>query len=458
MESNCVQDGDGEMMGDVELEGPTEPTGKIMKRKNYCYNSRPMNKKQKRNLWILAWLGVAYFVLLLFPNTFMRGSDNPLVYLHTDEYVVYPSLERMFQFGPTLNTAWGRIIIHGEYHYGYPFFFFSWLTLLPLRLIEGQAFFDNIQRNIFLLRQLTCVLPMILTAGVMTFVMTELRKTWQAVFTFLFILTIPAVVGNVTQWWHPDALMMLAVALTFLFLKLDHQRLGSYFTLAAAACAMAASIKLMGFFFFLAIPLYITLAWRKAKFSINKTFWAATRFVLVMVVVIIMTNPFLFYQGPRNDMLAIQAQKTQELRFGYHHEESIYYQLGPQYWRWTIETSYGAPYFPMLLLVTLIVSAVTQPEDVNRWVLLAWVVPIGVYLLWFVSPKPDHYLLPLMLPLYATVTGVFELLGRIEKAPQNWIRRTAYIAGSLWVIMLVFQFVWQVNTVYAWYWDYLRVG
>ncbi len=417
-----------------------------------------MDKKQRRNLWILAGMGVIYFVLLLAPNAYMRGSDNPLVYLHTDEYVVYPSLERMFDFGPTLSTAWGRIIIHGEYHYGYPFFFISWLTLLPLRLIEGQAFFENVQRNIFLLRQLTCVLPMILTAGVMTYVMTELRKLWQAVFTFVFILTIPAVVGNVTQWWHPDALMMLMVALTFLFLKLDKQRLGSYFYLAAAACGMAASIKLTGFFFFLAIPLYIVMVWRAKKLAWAQALRAAAGFVVVMAVVIVVTNPFLFYEGPRNDMLAIQAYKTQELRYGYAHEESIYYRLGPQYWQWTVETSYGSVDFPLLLLGVLTLRVLAQPKDTNKWALLAWILPMGVYLMWFVSPKPDHYLLPVMLPLYATVTGAFDLAGRIAKAPQNWARWTAYAAGALWAFQSLYQFVWQINTVYAWYLDYFIVG
>ena len=73
-----------------------------------------MEVKQKKSFWLLVVIGTVYFVLLLFPNMFMRGSDNPLVYMHTDEYVVYPSLEKMFRFCPTLSTAWGRIIIHGE--------------------------------------------------------------------------------------------------------------------------------------------------------------------------------------------------------------------------------------------------------------------------------------------------------------------------------------------------------
>jgi len=433
-------------------------TEKAVEGKNNCYNSSLMTRQQKKNLWILVAIGAAYFLLLLFPNAFTSGSENPQADLHRDEIVVYPSLERMFDFGPTLSTAWGRIIIHSEYHYGYPFFFLSWLVLLPLRLIEGQAFFGQMQRNIFLLRQLTCVVPMILTAGVMTYVTTELHKTWQAVFTFVFILTTPAIVGNVTQWWHPDALMMLAVALTFLFLKLDRLRLGSYFYLAASACGMAASIKLTGFFFFLAIPIYIVIVWRRQDLQIKKALRAAVGFVLVMAAVIVITNPFLFYEGPRNDMLAIQAYKTQELRYGYGHEENIYYQLGPQFWQWTVETSYGSVAFALMLLGVLALSALAQPKDVNRWVLLAWIIPMGIYLMWFVSPKPDHYLLPVMLPLYATVLYAFELLARFAGGPVKWVRCMAYIAGVVWAFLVLFQFVWQINTVYAWYLAYFNVG
>jgi len=297
-----------------------------------------------------------------------------------------------------------------------------------------------------------------LTAGVMTYVTTELRRTWQAVFTFVFILTIPAVVGNVTQWWHPDALMMLMVALTFLFLKLDKMRLGSYFYLAAGAVGMAASIKLVGFFFFLAIPLYILIVWRRKGLPFKKALRAAAGFVLVMAAVIVLSNPFLFYEGPRNDMLAIQAYKAQELRYGYDHEENIYYRLGPQYWRWTIETSYGSVDFPLMLLGVLALSVIANPKDTDGWMLLAWMIPMGIYLMWFVSPKPDHYLLPVMLPLYATVTVTFDLLEKIAKAPPKWAKWIAYTAGALWIFLAGYQFVWQINDVYERYLAYFIVG
>jgi len=284
-----------------------------------------MDKNQKRNLRILTLVGIIYFILFIFPNASTMGSDNPIVYLDRDEFVTYPIVERMLDFGPDLSTTWGRLIIYGDYHYGYPFYFLSMLTLLPLRLIQGTGFYDHTKINILILRQVISVLPMVLTAGVFAYVITHFRKLWASLFIFLFILTIPAVVRNNMHWWHPDALMVLAIALTFLFLDMDEYRLGKYFLFAAAACGMASAIKLMGFFFFLTIPVYLLLVWRRRGVGFKKVILSGVLFVGVMLLVIVLSNPFLFYKGPREDMLAIQSQKTDALSEGYTHEESLYY-------------------------------------------------------------------------------------------------------------------------------------
>jgi len=398
-----------------------------------------MDKIQKRNFRIVLVLGILYFVLFIFPNIYMRGSDNPIVFMHKDEFVTYPIVERMLDFSPDLSISWGRLIIYGDYHYGYPFYFFSFLMLLPLRLIQGLDFFTHPDTNIFVLRQMVSTLPMILAAGVLTFVVTRFRKLGHTLFTFIFLLFIPAVVRNNMHWWHPDALMMLAIALTFLFLQLDDFRLGKYFYLAAAACGMASAIKLMGFFFFLTVPLYLLFAWRVKKLLFKKILLSAVLFVGVMALVILLSNPFLFYEIPRNEMWAIQTGKSEELSSGYSHEESGDYALGPQYWDWTIIVSYGNPYFVILLLVILITAAIIEPERHMLWLMLVWIIPIGIYLMWFVAPKPDHYLLPLMLPLYATVTVGIDLTQQYFSSSNKWVRRAAYAGEILFMIMLMRQ-------------------
>lgn len=404
-----------------------------------------MNIIQKRNLRIIIAVGILYFILFIIPNAATMGSNNPKVYLDRDEFVTYPIVERMLDFGHDLSENWGRLIIYGDYHYGYPFYFLSMLILLPVRYIQGTSFFEHPEINILILRQMISVLPMILTAGVLTYVLTHFRKLWASLFTFLFILTIPAVVRNNMHWWHPDALMMLSIALTFLFLDLDEYQLGKYFRFAAAACGMASAIKLMGFFFFLAIPVYLLIARQKKKFDLKKIAAAGIIFIVVMLIVIAVSNPFLFYKGPREEMLAIQAQKSDELTEGYSHEESVDYSLGPQYWRGTLSVSYGDPNFPVLLLLMLALAGIVSVKKEPYWILLAWIVPIGIYLMWFVAPKPDHYLLPYLIPLYSTVLVGFDMLSAGWASENRWARWTAFTGSALFGLILFAQIAFHIT-------------
>lgn len=405
-----------------------------------------MDINQKRNLRVVALVGILYFILFIFPNASTMGADNPIVYLHTDEFVTYPIVKRMLNFSTDVSVTWGRLIIYGDYHYGYPFYFLSMLTLLPLRIIQGTGFYSHTQVNILVLRQIISVLPMILTAGVLTYVLTHFRKLWVSLFTFLFLLTIPAVVRNNMHWWHPDALMMLTIALTFLFLDLDKYRLGKYFLLAAAACGMASAIKLTGFFFFVTIPVYLLFAWRRRREAFKRIILSGLLFVGIMLIVIVLSNPFLFYRGPREEMLAIQSLKSEELSEGYTHEESPNYSLGPKYWRGTLTVSYGDPNFPVLLLLLLVLAGASIPGKDIYWLLLAWIIPIGIYLMWFVAPKPDHYLLPLLIPLYATAANGIEIFTSGWTSEKRWVRWAAYAGCATYALILLAQCVFHITT------------
>ena len=416
-----------------------------------------MDINQKRNLRVIALVGILYFILFFFPNASTMGSDNPIVYLHKDEYVTYPIVERMLESSPNLSEAWGRLIIYGDYHYGYLFYFLSMLTLLPLRIIQGADFYNHTEVNILILRQMINVLPMIMTAGVLTYVLTHFRKLWASLFTFLFILTIPAVVRQNMHWWHPDALMMLAIALTFLFLDLDEYRLGKYFHLAAAACGLASAIKMFGIFFFLTIPVYLLLAWRRRGVVFKRIILSGLLYVGIMLIVIVLSNPFLFYKGPREDMLAIQSQKSVELSEGYTHEESLYYSLGPEYWRWTLTTYYGDPNFIVLLFWLFSLAGAAIPDRDIYWLLLAWIVPVGIYLMWFVSPKPDHYLLPLLIPLYATVTIGIEIFTLGWTNEKKWVRWAAYAGCAVYALILLNQCIFHISTDIHQYAEYFKL-
>ena len=412
-----------------------------------------MDKTQKITLRALILLGLIYFVIFIFPNASTMGSDNPVVYLHKDEAMIYPPIERMLRLEGSLSNIWGSLIVYGEYHYGYPFFFLSALVLLPLRLIRGPEFIHDLPLNFLILRQLINVLPMILTAGLLAWVQTHFKSLWKSVFIFLFILTIPAVVRSNMHWWHPDSLMLLSIALTFFFLDKDEFRLGRHFYFAAMACGMASAIKLYGFFFFLAIPLYLLFAWRRQKLPIKRILIAGGLFVLVMALTIVLSNPFLFYGPPREEMLAIQRYKTVELAEGYSHEESIYYSLGPKYWRWTLNTSYGKPWRLEGLFLLLILGCFFGGwENLNRTI-LAWALPIGIYVLWFVSPKPDHYLLPLMVPM---TSAVLTLINTIEPwlGEKGWKQYAGWGLAILFVVFVAPQLFFHMSQSYTLYMDF----
>ena len=404
-----------------------------------------MDKTQKKNLLILAVLGAVYFILFIFPNASTLGSDNPQVYLHKDEYVIYPVVERMLLLEGSFSNIWGRLIIYGDYTYGYPFYFLSSLALLPLRLINGEKFFSQLPLNILILRQAINILPIILTAGIFSYLQTKFRSTWKSIFVFLFLLTIPAVVRSNIHWWHPDSLMLLAIALTFLFLDLDKMRLGKNFYLAAAACGLAAGIKLSGFFFVLAIPFYLLICCIKSGHPLKKIILAGVGFVLVMALAILLSNPFLFYEVPRQEMLARQGEKAGELASGYAHEESLYFRTAPRYWRWTLRQWYGRPWMIDLLYAALLFGSVWGDKKTANQLITAWTIPLGVYLLWFVAPKPDHYLLPLLIPVYSAVlTPVPAILEDASKF--SGLRRVfAFLRGAIYAGLIGFQLYFHLS-------------
>jgi len=367
--------------------------------------SLPEEKAFRISFWVLVILGVLYFLWFIPPNAQGAANSHDLLLTCGDEYITYPYVEHMMQPSQNIHEFWWRLIIYGDYIYGYPFYFFSFLVLLPARLLAGEQFFSQMQINILILRQFISVLPIILAAGFLTYLQTRFRSVWKTLFLFIFLLSIPAVVRQNVQWWHPDALTILFVVLTFFFLDRDELRLGKNFYLAAVMCGLAAATKLMGFFFFLTIPLYIVIAWAKKKTAVSRIAVSAASFVLVMGLAILLSNPFLFYSSQRQKMLEIQAQKQVIMDQGFAHDDPQYYQKGPYFWQWTLEKWYGRRELLIFLGMSLLAACWWGRETRLNLLILAWCLPLSVYLLYFVAPKPDHYWLPIMFPLFSSILG-----------------------------------------------------
>lgn len=405
-----------------------------------------MSAKQRRVFLVIAAIGLVYFCLFFYPNSFGARSDAILLESSQDEFVTYPNVLRILTPGETFFDARANLFLYEDYHYGYPFYALSALVLLPVRLIYGDGMAGHMQLNLLLLRQFISLLPMLLAAGLLVYLQTRFQSLFRSVALFLFLLTIRGVVRNHIWWWHPDALTVLAAVLTIFFLDRDRLRFGRNFYLAAAFCGLSVAIKLLGLFFFLTIPAFLLAGLRMKRIRLPNMLLAGTVFVLVMLAATVFSNPFLFSDEQRARMVEIQTEKTQELRYGYAHDDPTYYAKGPQWWVATLEKWYAAPLFLLFLFGSLVAGCFWGPRQYLHRILLTWVVPYSIYLLYFVAVKPDHYWLPVMLPLFSCAFSLFDVLAHFKarlsrpllaRAP----RLTIYsLASALVVLLLVGQF------------------
>ncbi len=332
-----------------------------------------------------------------------------------DEPITYPYVVRMVTPAKDLREFVNRWMIYGDYHYGYPFYFFSSVVVVPVVWAQGALFTNFTQLNLLLLRQLISVLPMILAAGLLVFAQTRFQSIWKSILLFGLLLSIRGVIRANIQWWHPDALSVLAVVLTLVFLAWDRLRFGKYFLLAALACGFAAGIKLAGFFFAPAVALVLLAGLLRKKLSLAQAALKAFLFLAVMIATLLITNPFLINSGARQEMLNIQMEKTQVFDQGYG-DNNPDYQKGPQFWEWTLSTWFAQPWLLGFLTLSLLAGCFWGPEPLLNRLILAWIVPYSIYLFWFVAVKPDQYWLPVMLPLYS---AALNLLHGLPKSIKN---------------------------------------
>ena len=384
--------------------------------------------EDKRNfrlsLWILIGMGVVYFLLMIPPN--LRGAMDTSHFISGDETITYPYVVNMLQPSTDIhNLAW-RMIIYGDYHYGYPFYLVSFLSLLPLRLASGDAFFNNTQLNLLILRQAISVLPMIVAIGVLVYLQTRFRKPRVVAVLGLFLFSIPGVVRQDIQWWHPDAMTVLAVVLTIFFLDRDRLRFGRNFWLAAVFCGLATAIKLQGIFFVLTIPSYLLVGLVKMKFGLRRAVLLGLSFVVLMSAVVAVSNPFLLYQSQREKLVRVQTEKQNEIALGYPTGDPATYQKGPQFWEWTLNRMYGSTPLLLLLAAGLVAGCIWGSRRGLHLLVLSWSIPLTLYLFYFVAPKPDHYWLPVMLPLFSTIASPLEqLFSAWQSSPRRGVKLAA---------------------------------
>jgi hypothetical protein len=400
-----------------------------------------MTRQQKKVLLLLIGLGAAYFILFLFPNLTGAKDENMLTVFSVDEYAQYSHVLHMLTPGNTLMESLHNFLVYVHYFYGYPFYFLSAVSILPLKLIYGAGWTSHTQAIVTVMRQVVSVLPMLLAAGVLVWMRTRFQSAWKAAALFLLILSIPGLVLN-NLWWHTDSLGVLFMVVVFFFLDRDDQHFGRNFFLAAAACGLSTGIKYFGLYFFLAIPIYLVWGLVTHKIAWKRTILYAALFVLVMAAALVASNPLLLLPQERAEIIATQTLQFHQITHGMLLRDTqplFNWNNYPDVFR----TFYGELLFILLALGGLVYGL---GRSQRRWLealILAWILPL-TYMAEFTGTKRVHYLLPVVVLVVAGLANWFYLDGGEKNAKffslrawRKWLPYTAALVIAVQVVLFV---------------------
>lgn len=356
---------------------------------------------------IILFLCILIFLFTAVVNLKGTQDAHMLSLLSADESIQYPYLTHMLSGGSSIFETVKNFVAYQHYFYGYPFYLYSAATILPVRITAGANFAEQVQVNLFLLRQMVSVLPMLLVIIILVYLQTGFQDSLKSSALFLILATIPAVTRNDVWFWHPDALALLGIAGAFYFLNKDHFEFGKFFLYAAAACGLSAGTKVIGAFFFLAVLVYLGIAKKQRSLPWQFILKKGLVFLLVFLLIFLITNPLLLIPQTRTQILKIQAQQNYFVREGWTDEDV--YQTGLTAWLPYFNEWYGNIFTLSFLIFSLIYGILCGKHRLMNALLLAWSIPYSIYLIFFVAVKPFHYPLPLMIPLFSAALNIFSV-------------------------------------------------
>ncbi|MBL8101273.1 MAG: hypothetical protein JNM02_01965 [Anaerolineales bacterium] len=356
-------------------------------------------KKSTSVFLLLLLIGVGYFLLFWSPNSTGARDFNMTFIFEQDEPAQYPHVIRRLEIRNTLSQTLYRIFAYQHYYFGFPYYGYSALVLLPVKLLIGL---ENVSINMLLLRQFVSTLPMIAAVTILVYLQTRFESYFKSVFLFLFLLSVPAVVFN-NMWIHPDSLVFLFIALTFLFLDRDDLRFGKNFYWAALFCGFAVATKLIGLFFFLAIPYYIFLGWRQGRIDTRKALTVAASFVTIMFATFVLANPFLFWASERKFAWKTQSDLHEAMDSGF----IVAYNNSPLLWLQVIEKWYGLLIFVLFAIVALIIAAFKGERQRHNQLIMLWSFPFMIYIAFALVIRAKHFPIPILLPVFSALPAYF---------------------------------------------------
>lgn len=363
-------------------------------------------RSEQLPLFLLILLGVMYFCLMIPFN--LTGAETPemLEVFEVDEYAQYPHLMRMLSPGDDFYQTIRNFFIYLHYYYGFPFYFWSALSVLPLKIF-GSVWPDNTRMIVCVLRQMISVLPMILSAGLLTWIATKFKRFWITVVLDLLLLSMPAVLQN-DFWWHPDSLTLLFLSLTFFFLDRDDMRCGRNFLFAAFACGAAIGTKYLGVYFVLAIPAYLLCCRAGNSISTKDCFSKAILFLVVMAAAVLFSNPLLLLPQERSEIFKIMKQQTELSGTG------IFLRYENSFWQdghlpsWLTENYI---HLPLLVLSCLsIIAGIFSKKRKTRTISVVLMCYLAAACMINLNTAASrlHYFLPILIPLTASLPFAIE--------------------------------------------------
>ena len=380
---------------------------------------------------LLVLLGAGYFILFLAPNSTGAQDRNMISIFSADEFAQYPHVIRMLEPGNTTAQAVYRFFSYQHYYYGFPFYFISAAAaVFPIKLIHGLA---SVSLNMLLLRQMVSVLPMIVALMLLVYLQTGFNSYIKSIGLFLLLLSVPEVVAN-DLWWHPESLVFLFVVLTLLCLTKDNLRIGPYFYLSAVACGLAVATKLIGLFFFMTIPIYAFLAWRRHTVSLRNGVLACLGFIGIMAAIFALSNPFLYWASERSQALKIQGRQAAAMSSGF----VLAYGNSPWSWLSVVAELYGLPAFLLLSISALVIGVFRGQARILNIIIATWAMPFAAYLFTAIAIRPKHFFLPILLPVFSALPAYFVAVApswnarpiRVWIKVNGW-RSALFLAGAL---------------------------
>jgi hypothetical protein len=420
--------------------------GEFLKKYRLLPRFADLSKNQKTVLFVLVAFSILY-ILILIPSN-INGTQSPEAFQHYggDEVVIYPILMDVMKEGETFSATLYHLFIYEDYHYGYPFYAWSALVLLPVKLLNRANFPDMISINLPLLRIFVSVIPVILACMIITWLFTRFNHILLSLAVFVFLLLTPGTLQNNQGFWHPDGLNLLFVCLVLYFLQRDRLRFGRNFYLAAVCTGLSIGTRLYGFFFVTAVAVYLIMGLSKKNLRFRTAIFRGFIFFVLMCATVLFVDPFLFRADARDRMVEIMQEKSGEMAEGYagDYDPRNDYRPGWDAWYPAFEDHYTEMFCFFFLIASLLFGCFYGKFQLAHRMEFFWFLMIGGYLIFFVAVKSTQYVLPVLLPLMGTIFSIPLAIqsGKTHAFFQKkWIQISAWLlASSIYLAQLTINF------------------